>query len=154
MSEVFQLFVKGEPKAQERPRFSTRAGFVQTYDPEKSRDHKALIGILARQKMEGRMPMEGDLLLTLTIRKNPPSSWSKKRQKEAIGRGITSKPDLDNYIKLVLDALNGVVFRDDKDIAAIIARKVWTDKEAGTNIVVTVAEYGEASDEDQTDHRV
>lgn len=151
MSESFSIFVAGEPRAQERPRFSNKAGYVKAYDPEMSRNQKAVIGMMAREVMGERKPMEGDLILILTVLKNPPSSWSKKRQRESLRRGILSKPDLDNYIKLVLDALNGIVFRDDKDVATILARKIWTDGQPGMRVTVTVADYEEDIHEDPAD---
>ena len=140
---VFRLFIAGEPKAQQRPRFSARTGHVKAYDPSESRDAKALIGMMAREQMGDSPPMEGDLLLQLTVRRNPPQSWSNKKRKALLGKGIRQKPDLDNYIKLVLDALNGVVFKDDKEVTVIIARKLWTDRQAGTSITVTDVEYEE-----------
>lgn len=151
MKDSFSMFVAGEPRAQERPRFSNRGGYVKAYDPESSRNHKAMIGMMAREVMGDRKPLEGDLILVLTVLKNPPMSWSKKKQRECLRRGILSKPDLDNYVKLVLDALNGVVFRDDKDVATILARKLWTDEQPGMRITVTVADYEEEIYEDQAD---
>lgn len=35
------------------------------------------------------------------------------------------KPDVDNYVKTVLDALNGVAFRDDSQIVELSVRKVY-----------------------------
>jgi len=37
-----------------------------------------------------------------------------------------SEPDLDNLLKLVGDALNGVVWRDDRQVVAVLAYKVRT----------------------------
>jgi len=39
----------------------------------------------------------------------------------------TSRPDLDNYIKLVFDALNKVYYLDDSQITNIIATKQYSD---------------------------
>lgn len=35
------------------------------------------------------------------------------------------KPDLDNYLKLILDALNGIFWRDDGQVCAITSAKVY-----------------------------
>ena len=149
MARYLNIYVAGEPRAQQRPRFSTRNGFVKTYDPEKSRDAKALIGMMARHELGNQPMLEGDLMLALTVNKLPPKSWSKKKQAEAIGKGITSKPDLDNYIKLVLDALNGVWFRDDSCIASIMARKKWSKDKEGMLIMVSEIITEHREDEDQ-----
>ena len=38
------------------------------------------------------------------------------------------KPDIDNYVKAILDALNGVAFRGDKQIISLNAKKLYSDK--------------------------
>ena len=54
-----------------------------------------------------------------------PQSWSKKKQLKAQNQELfpTSKPDLDNLVKLVKDALNGVMYVDDSAIVGIKAKK-------------------------------
>jgi len=37
----------------------------------------------------------------------------------------TKTPDIDNCIKFVLDALNGVAYHDDKQVAKVTATKKW-----------------------------
>lgn len=44
--------IPGEPTAQGRPRFSTHGGFVKAYDPEKSRNYKAYVKLLASEAMQ------------------------------------------------------------------------------------------------------
>ena len=41
----------------------------------------------------------------------------------------TVKPDLDNYIKSVLDAMNGIILKDDSQIVSIEASKKYTSIE-------------------------
>lgn len=36
------------------------------------------------------------------------------------------KPDIDNYFKAVTDAVNGVLYKDDGQIAVMICRKVYS----------------------------
>lgn len=127
MSE-FELYISGEPVAQGRPRFTSIHGYTQAVDPAKSHEFKQLVARMAREKMSQEPLMEGPLCLFLKVTRVPPKSWPKYRRKDAIeGReGITSKPDLDNYVKIVLDALNGVVFADDSCIVRICASKRWS----------------------------
>ena len=135
MNEL-RLVIPGEPQAQQRPRFTTRGGGPHAYDPAKSRHAKRGIGVIAAEKMAGLDPMTGPLELTVIVRRTPPVSWSKRRRAEAIGQGITGKPDIDNYVKLVQDALNGIVYEDDKDITELHARKVYTDGDPETEIII------------------
>lgn len=65
-----------------------------------------------------------DMLFCLPI----PQSVTKKRRLDMIG-GVerhTKKPDTDNLIKAVLDALNGVAYEDDAQIVMIAARKCYS----------------------------
>ena len=137
MSE-FELYVSGEPVAQGRPRFSTVHGFPQAIDPAKSREFKHILAKMARERMAQDSQMQGPLCLFLKVYRVPPKSWAKYRRRDAIAfsEGITTKPDLDNYVKIVLDALNGVVFSDDSSIVKICASKRWSDR-PGMHIRIT-----------------
>ena len=137
MARYLTLFVSGEPQAQQRPRFSTYRGHIQTYDSAKSRNAKAIIGMMAREKIGDQPYLEGDLMLTLTVNKRPPQSLSKKKRAALVNCGITTRPDLDNYIKLVLDALNGVWFKDDSSVTSIMARKAYSEDREGMTIMVS-----------------
>lgn len=123
----FVLDIQGEPVAQGRPKFSTVGGHPRAVDPAKSREYKQIVSVMARQRMEemGAGLMEGPLRLIVHVFRVPPKSMGKRKCAEACAmlKGIQTKPDLDNYIKLVSDALNGVVFADDSQIVAIEAAK-------------------------------
>ena len=40
----------------------------------------------------------------------------------------TTKPDIDNYVKSVLDASNGMLYHDDNQIVELIARKLYAEE--------------------------
>lgn len=65
----------------------------------------------------------------------PPASWSKRQKAAAIGKWKPTKPDLDNVIKLVLDALSGAAFDDDKSIADLGASKTYGESD---RLIITV----------------
>jgi Holliday junction resolvase RusA-like endonuclease len=56
-----------------------------------------------------------------------PNSASKKLQKEMLNGEIkpTTRPDSDNVIKIILDALNGVAFHDDAQVCKILFEKKY-----------------------------
>jgi Holliday junction resolvase RusA-like endonuclease len=60
-----------------------------------------------------------------------PKSWSKKKKGEMLGKPHQQRPDLDNLIKAVKDALyNGNLFEpDDSTIWNVVARKYWYDED-------------------------
>ena len=54
-----------------------------------------------------------------------PKSWSKKKRSEMAGTPHKQRPDLDNYIKGLLDAL----LEEDCKVWRVSARKIWVDRE-------------------------
>lgn len=56
-----------------------------------------------------------------------PKSWPKAaREAAAANKTIPiGVPDLDNIVKLVMDAINGSLFEDDRQVSRITARKVF-----------------------------
>ena len=54
---------------------------------------------------------------------------SKKKQKLALEYRMMpqKKPDADNIVKLVLDAYNLVLWKDDSSVTEVNVRKIYTD---------------------------
>ena len=50
-----------------------------------------------------------------------PKSWSKKKKLEMMGRPHQQKPDVDNMLKALLDA----VYKDDSSVWEITVTKLW-----------------------------
>jgi len=67
---------------------------------------------------------EGPVRVDLTVHIGIPKSWSKKKQKEC-HNFHPGRPDLDNYIKIVLDAMNDIVWNDDAQVQIIHAEKYY-----------------------------
>ena len=57
-----------------------------------------------------------------------PKSWSKKKKAKMAGEPMQSKPDIDNYIKAILDSLNGVYFVDDRQVVEVFASKKYSNE--------------------------
>jgi Holliday junction resolvase RusA-like endonuclease len=138
---LIKFIVYGEPVAQGRPRFARRGDFVQTYDPEKSKNYKSMVRYEAL-KVKPDKPLEGPLVLAVKIYRTIPKSFSKKRHQEAVDGVLkpTTKPDIDNIIKGIKDALKAVIWRDDSQIVQIMALKKYGEV---PRIEVVVVEEGE-----------
>jgi len=95
-------------------------------------DHLRWIVRLAKFKMSSCVKMEFFLPI--------PKSWSKKKKQEYHNQPHQQKPDIDNLIKAVMDALNV----DDAHIYHIEASKYWTNNKKGilfmSNIVSDLKE--------------
>lgn len=107
--------IPGQPVAKGRPKFARQGSFVRTYTPEKTATYENLVKLFATQAMSGRPPIEGPVELWLDINLQIPTSWSKKRQRDAAAGLVaaTKKPDADNVLKAVKDGMNGIVWLDD-----------------------------------------
>jgi Holliday junction resolvase RusA-like endonuclease len=113
--------VPGTPVGKGRPRFARQGGFVRTFTPEKTASYENLVKVKALEAMQGQQPIEGPVCLELTLLVTPPASWSKKKTADALCGFVfpTSKPDIDNVLKGICDAMNEVVFRDDKQVCDV-----------------------------------
>jgi Holliday junction resolvase RusA-like endonuclease len=120
--------IDGEPVAQGRPRFSTQGGFARAYDPKKSRDYKSYIKSIAQDNAYVHL-LQNDLKVTLDVYKAIPNSWSNKKKEKAREGHLrpVTKPDCDNYAKIVLDACNKIIWNDDSQIVELVVRKWYSD---------------------------
>lgn len=131
------LSVAGKPIAKGRPRF--KDGY--NYTPELTRDAEESMQWEMRQACA--TPLEGPLALSMTFSFRRPEGWP-KAQRDEVDNGKQpwrpGRPDLDNLIKLVQDAGNGILWRDDAQIVRLEAIKVY-GPENETVINVFPAEY-------------
>lgn len=106
-----------------RPRLG-RGG--RTFTPAKTVAFEAAVALAARAAMAGD-PMTGGCEVEVYGLAAMPRSWSKRKRAEMCGRLHTSKPDKDNCLKSVCDALNGVVWRDDAQAAIQTIEVRWAE---------------------------
>lgn len=108
--------VPGTPVAKGRPRF-TRQG--RAYTPAKTVAYEAKVRSAYMGVTSGAFV--GPLRLSVVAYFQFTASWPKSRKGSE--RYHTAKPDLDNIVKIVGDALNGYAFNDDSQIAFVSASK-------------------------------
>lgn len=130
--------VPGRPQGKGRPRF-TRSG--HTYTPDKTRVYQDLVQWLYKQS--GGKKLDGAVWVEIFANFTPPKSDSKKERarKLAGDAPCTVKPDCDNIAKIILDALNGVAFADDNQVAHLSVSKYWREDNPGVHVYV--AAWGE-----------
>jgi Holliday junction resolvase RusA-like endonuclease len=124
--------VYGEPVGKGRPRFAKRGNFVSTYTPLKTKTYEDEIRMMAKAAMGSSEPLETPVTVAIYIRVGIPTSFSKQKRKDAI-EGIlkpTKKPDADNVLKCFLDAMNEIVYLDDKQVVNIHLTKVYSETPA------------------------
>ena len=122
--------VDEEPVAKARPKF-TRSGHA--YTPKKTKDYEESIKFAFMSQTCERMPVYPKgipLQVDATFAKSVPQSYTKKKREACLNGDIlpTGKADLDNYLKAVLDALNGLAFEDDSQIVMTMAEKIYAEQ--------------------------
>ena len=131
---MFQLIfsVEGDPVGKQRPRFSRG----RTYTPKKTVDYETIIASKASQAMGSSEPLQTPVAIFIWISHAIPASYSKKR-KEACLNGLDwpKKPDLDNVAKVFLDAMNGIVYKDDVQVVKLRVSKRY-DTDSGVDVLV------------------
>ena len=124
-----EFTVFGEPQGKARPRF-TRMG--RAYTPKKTADYEKYIQeVFMDCYPRWNKPLETDLKITVIAFFEPAESYSKRKKADCLEGLIRphKKPDVDNIAKAVLDALNGLVYVDDKQITDLRVRKRYATVE-------------------------
>ena len=116
------FIIDGEPTAKGRPRFTKRG---HTYTPKKTKDYEDSI---KKQLIEqGAEPFEKEapLKVEVTFYKGYLKSWTKKQVFQAEDGSLlpVKRPDLDNYVKAILDGANGLLWHDDSQIVDLLMYK-------------------------------
>ena len=103
------------PQTQLRPRASRRGRAIVVYDPPKVKNFKRRLHAMAQEAYQGE-PLNGPLEVNFWFYRPLQKSLSKSEKDRRLA-GVeppTVKPDLSNYLKASEDALNGVLWEDDR----------------------------------------
>ena len=138
---IITFHVPGVPRGKKRPRFARRGNFVTTYQPEEDKERESLIRACYLKAAGDIGPYDGPVAITIEALFTVPASWSQK--KKACPGPMTSKPDLDNIVKSVLDSLNKVAFVDDSQVIRNAASKRRGDVD---ETIVTIERIGATAD--------
>ena len=119
MSPTISFIVPGEPVA------FARAGSngKRRYTPARQARYAEQVREAAERAMGGMPPLEGAVTLDVRAVYAVPKSWKPARKASAHYK--TSAPDVDNIVKLPKDAMTGVVYRDDAQVALVIGDKIY-----------------------------
>jgi Holliday junction resolvase RusA-like endonuclease len=120
--------IPGEPVGKGRPRF-TRGG--HTFTPEKTRCYEQQVALLYRLAAGG-FKFQRHIPVTVEIRAYyaiPRSDSVRQRSRKLSGDVLPcKKPDADNVVKIILDALNGLAYEDDAQVVELWIKKEYAEK--------------------------
>ena len=123
MKKRISFTIEGEPTGKGRPRY----GKYKTYTPAKTKAVENNIAYFYKVNMghyfEGYVKLKLDLYYSIA------KSDSKKKKLMKLNNELrpNKKPDIDNVVKLVADALNEVAYKDDTQIIELECRKFYSD---------------------------
>ena len=115
--------VPGVPQGKGRPRVTSNG----TFTPKKTRDYEKKVRDCYIAQGGQMFPDDTPLFANITAIFPIPSSLSKKRRALFNGKRHCKKPDADNVAKAILDALNGVAYRDDSAVSSLLVDKSYGD---------------------------
>ena len=118
------------PKGKTRPRFTTSG---HAYNDPAQAEHERCIRA-AWIAEHGIEPIGGGCPVAVRAFFYKPLPRSAKGDE----RDWTQKPDIDNLVKSVLDALNGVAYEDDKQIVELTAAKMTQVRDTPPRIDIVV----------------
>ena len=128
--EYIDFTIPGEPRGKGRPRFSRAGNYVRTYTPEQTASYENLIKVEYQNKYGSFIyDRETPLNMAVYAYYAIPKSTSKKRRKMMLEGEIRpmKKPDADNILKVIADALNGVAYPDDVQIVSVGVNRHYSE---------------------------
>lgn len=116
------------PTGKARPRFRMVHGHAVAYTPKKTKDAEEDVARAYLKAAGGKTFGKRPVVLNVYVDKLPPKEASKKTKEEMVAGYIrpACKPDADNCLKLVSDALNGVAYDDDRQIVEMRVVKTYS----------------------------
>lgn len=136
----------GEAVGKGRPRYAQRGRSIIAYTPQKTKDFEEAIKFAFLSQNNEKLPVypkDKALYANIYVGCEIPKSYSKKRREACLNYKElpTKKPDSDNIIKAVLDALNGSAYEDDSQIVQVMCQKYYSA--TGAHVKVQIGEVGE-----------
>lgn len=116
--------------------------FCQSYVPARHpvQNYKKLIAEAAGL-YKGVMPTDGTYFAILTFVINRPQQFMKKKSPE--GRMYHNRtPDGDNFAKSTLDAMTGILYDDDSQVAVMTINKMYAAKHELPSVTVQLQQLG------------
>lgn len=124
------IIVPGRPQGKARPRFTRVGQYVRTYTPKNTQAYEKQIRDCFMEQCSGWKIADRPIGVIVMAYFPVPKGTSKIKRDEMIGGLIrpTVKPDGDNILKAVLDALDGAAFYNDKQVVDMSVQKWYSEE--------------------------
>lgn len=135
---IYEFEVIGEIKGKARPRLNVYTGSI--YTAKNTKDYEDLIRQYFLIKYPRYVPFENRVSVKILACFKVPKQANKKNKEDMLNGTLapTKKPDIDNIVKVILDALNTFAFKDDNQVTKLEIEKVYGEEE---KVIVKIEEY-------------
>jgi len=114
-----KIEIDADPIPLQRAR-GTRKGF---YDPQHIAKRNFALDVMS--KIPRAKLIDTPISFDMTFVIKMPKSWSAKKRAKFLNQPHIVRPDVDNLVKFIFDALNKVLYNDDAQIYKEEAQKMW-----------------------------
>lgn len=134
----YEFEVPGIIKGKGRPRVNSYTGIV--YTPTTTKDYECLVEQYFLLKYPRFKTLEGRVSVDIKAIFNIPKTTKKQDREKMLENTIspTKKPDIDNIVKIILDAMNKFAFKDDTQITKLSVEKMYGEEE---KVIINIEEY-------------
>lgn len=135
---IYEFEVPGKVIGKGRPRLNSYTGVV--YTPTKTKDYETLVEEYFLLKYPRFKLLENRIKVSIIAYFAIPKATKKSDINQMLENNIspTKKPDIDNIVKVVLDAMNKFAFKDDNQITKIDVEKRYGVED---KIYIKIEEY-------------
>lgn len=120
-----EIEVPGDPVPWHRPAQDKQG---RRFTDPRDEAHRELVALFARKAVRALAPLAGPCRVDAVFCFAPPKSAKRADVESMLCTGAirpTGPPDLDNLVKLVLDAVKGIALDDDRTVVELFARKLY-----------------------------
>ena len=135
---IYEFEIPGKIIGKGRPRLNSYTGAV--YTPTRTKDYENLVMQYFMIKYPKFKQLEGRVSVEIVANFEVPKSTKKQDKILMLEYKINpiKKPDIDNIVKIILDAMNEIAFKDDTQITKLNVEKKYSETES---VFVKIEEY-------------
>lgn len=135
---IFEII--GEPVGKMRPRATNKGGYVRMYTPTETVNYESFVKLSFVNAFPEHVLITKPIVMKIWVYKRIADSIPAKKRELMLSGDlqVETKPDLDNIIKTICDALNNVAYVDDRLIVGLFATKQYSEV---SKVVVEINEY-------------
>ena len=135
---IYEFEIPGKIIGKGRPRLNSYTGAV--YTPTRAKDYENLVMQYFMIKYPKFKQLEGRVSVEIVANFEVPKSTKKQDKILMLENKINKikKPDIDNIVKIILDSMNEIAFKDDTQITKLNVEKKYSETES---VFVKIEEY-------------